>query len=180
MFTSAKRLADLPQVALGRVPKDTSETSTQILRKEEGPGPSNQPQVADNSSDDSTNRSLLQHPVFDEESQHWGAFSSTLPTSHKTSKPEAEGQASKLVNLDSRDSYTIYSIDFTPEDSDYILLFAERLKQDLKNQSGLANLSEIPSSFINNALGAFTWKLYEESTNPFQWETSTILHQKTK
>lgn len=39
-------------------------------------------------------------------------------------------------------------------------------------------MSDIPSSFTSDAVGAFTWRLYEESTNPFQWETYVILHRK--
>lgn len=73
---------------------------------------------------------------------------------------------------------TIYSIDSTPEGLEYIHLFANRLIEDLKEASGLSNVFDIPSSFIDDTVGAFTWLLHLESTNDFQWEASVVLNRK--
>jgi hypothetical protein len=130
--------------------------------------------------DNSSTNSLPHLSVFDEESQHHGAFSSTIPTSLGTSKAEAEDETAKLGNIHAQDSGTIYSIDSAGEDLEYALLFAHRLTQDLKTESGLPDLSTIPQTFVSDVVGAFTWRLYEESKNPFQWETSVILHRQKK
>jgi hypothetical protein len=79
-----------------------------------------------------------------------------------------------------QDSDTIFSIDAASDDLEYILVFGQQLSYDLRNDFGVADVSKISYPVIRDALRDFTWKLYEESANPFQWETSVILRQKKK
>jgi hypothetical protein len=78
------------------------------------------------------------------------------------------------------DAVTICSIDSGPDDQKlrYIQVFADRLSHDIKNVSGLLNVSNTPSSYLSYILKVFAWKLHGESINPFQWEASVILRQK--
>ncbi|CAO2657309.1 Nn.00g034350.m01.CDS01 [Neocucurbitaria sp. VM-36] len=129
-------------------------------------------------SESSADLSLPGWSVTDDSSKVLGACSSTQPSSFGTSKPNTEGKTTEIVDLDSQDSETVYSVDSVLEDPTHALLFAHRLRQDLKTEFGLESTVEIPAEFINDAIGAFAWKLYEESTNPFQWETSVVLRRK--
>jgi WD40 repeat protein len=99
-------------------------------------------------------------------------------TSRDEFNPEAETETHAV--RDDCDAETTYSIDSAPDDPKllYIRAFAYRLAQDIKNISGLSNISDISSSYFDRVLQAFAWKLHGESSNPFQWETSVILHQK--
>ena len=88
---------------------------------------------------------------------------------------KAEAHAAR----DDCDSQTIYSIDSRPDDPKlpYIQAFTNQLGQDIKSVSGRLCFPDIPSKYFNTMLKAFAWKLHGESSNPFQWETSVILHQ---
>jgi WD40 repeat protein len=99
-------------------------------------------------------------------------------TSRDEFNPEAETE--KHAARDDCDAETTYSIDSAPDDPKliYIRVFTYRLAQDIKNISNLLNISDIPSSYFDHVLKAFAWKLHGESSNPFEWETSVILHQK--
>ena len=132
-------------------------------------------------SHDSASKSLPEPFVFEKESKNYEIFSSTLPTSPGASKLKVESQINNLIDLDlgvSRDSDTIYPIESTPEGLEYIRLFANRLIGDLREEHGILNVLDIPSSFINDAVGAFAGRLHQESTNSFQWGASAVLHRK--
>jgi hypothetical protein len=84
------------------------------------------------------------------------------------------------TNSDTSDTATNYSVESDPADSgnDYIHAFARQLAVDLEPSPGSSKLSTVPPSYISEALRLFSWKLHEESRNPFQWEISVILHRK--
>jgi hypothetical protein len=87
--------------------------------------------------------------------------------------------ASKAYN-DASDTATNYSVVSGPAESDteYIRAFSQQLAQDLGPGFGPVELSSVPSSYISEALRMFSWKLHEESRNPFQWEVAVTFHQR--
>lgn len=141
------------------------------------PGPSVPPSVGSGSySGQSAPRTMK---AFGE-SQADDAFTSTLPTSqgNSISKPEQPGD--KPIEHDFRDSETVYSLESGPGEESYVTAFAHRLLRDLKNKKSLKDPSTLPSAFIAQTLRLFARRLYEESTDPFQWGTSVVLHRKRK
>jgi hypothetical protein len=104
--------------------------------------------------------------------------SSTLPTT--SGETPLEVQINKQTrDVEHDDARTTYSVDSAPDDSekDYIWAFARQLLQDVESASGITNISKIPSSYISDTLREFSWRLHEESSNPFQWGTSVTLHR---
>jgi hypothetical protein len=83
-------------------------------------------------------------------------------------------------HLDTSDTATTYSLDSSTNDSnaEYLQAFAEQLAKDLKVGSISTKLSNVPPSYISEALRMFTWRLHEESKDPFQWGISVALNQK--
>ncbi|KAH7071152.1 hypothetical protein BKA63DRAFT_517433 [Paraphoma chrysanthemicola] len=79
-------------------------------------------------------------------------------------------------NSDVDTTYSTRSVADNRED-DYIAAFTGQLRQDVRRASGIASLSSIPSAYLNELVRAFTWKLHEESSNPFQWGVSVALHR---
>ncbi|KLJ10556.1 hypothetical protein EMPG_14063 [Blastomyces silverae] len=91
-----------------------------------------------------------------------------------------EAEPAAYTAKDDCDAETTCSIDSGPDDqkSPYVQAFTNRLTQDIKNISGLSNITDIPSSYFNSVLRVFAWKLHGESSTPFQWEASVILRRK--
>jgi hypothetical protein len=112
------------------------------------------------------------------ESQPNDAFSSTLPTSRGAPIHEPEGPSGKQAEADLRDSETVYSLESAPGDERYISVFAHRLLCDLRRTKDNQDLSDLSPNFIVQTLKSFARRLYEESTNPFQWGTSVVLHKR--
>ncbi|KAH8696893.1 hypothetical protein GQ44DRAFT_119407 [Phaeosphaeriaceae sp. PMI808] len=83
---------------------------------------------------------------------------------------------------DDFDAQTTYSIDPLLDDSTdiYLQIFADRLQHDTEQLSGEWTISDMPPSCLEQTLRAFAWQLHAESSNPFQWETSLILHSQRK
>jgi hypothetical protein len=82
-------------------------------------------------------------------------------------------------HYDTSDTATTYSLDSSTNNSntEYLRAFAEQLAKDLKVSSISTKLSDVPPSYISEALRIFTWKLHEESTDRFQWGVSVVLNQ---
>jgi serine/threonine protein kinase len=82
--------------------------------------------------------------------------------------------------LDSSDTATTYSLNSSigDSDTDYFRAFAEELAEDLRVDTNSTKVADVPSSYIRETLRMFTWKLHEESNNPFQWGISVTLNQK--
>jgi serine/threonine protein kinase len=80
------------------------------------------------------------------------------------------------------DTATTYSIDSSTDNpnTDYFRAFAEQLTKDLQIGSISTKLSDVPPSYINEALRMFTWKLHEESKDPFQWGVSVTLNREKR
>jgi hypothetical protein len=114
------------------------------------------------------------------ESQADDAFTSTLPTSQGNLANKPEQPNDKANEHDFRDSETVYSLESAPCEERYVTAFACRLLSDLKNKKGLKDPSSLPSAFITQTLRLFARRLCEESTDPFQWGTSVVLHRERK
>jgi hypothetical protein len=84
------------------------------------------------------------------------------------------------IYYDTSDTTTNYSIESSPAESgnEYIHAFSQQLARDLVPSFGSTKLSTIPPTYLSEALRMFSWKLHEESRNPFQWEASVAFHQK--
>jgi hypothetical protein len=82
--------------------------------------------------------------------------------------------------LDTSNAATTYSLDSSTDGSstDYLRAFAEKLAEDLKTGFSSTKLSDVPPTYMTEALRMFTWKLHEESKDPFQWGVSVALNQK--
>ncbi|KAH6619042.1 hypothetical protein C7974DRAFT_40741 [Boeremia exigua] len=74
---------------------------------------------------------------------------------------------------------TIYSLDGlnTGPKSQRIQTFVSQLTQDV-TQDFSSYVKDIEPSNLVDIVRTFARRLYEESTDPFQWETSVVLHQK--
>ncbi|KAM0452650.1 hypothetical protein ACHAPV_009413 [Trichoderma viride] len=62
----------------------------------------------------------------------------------------------------------------------YLRAFAQQLSEDIKQSSNESCLDNVEAGFLDRVLREFAWKLHGESSNPFQWEASVIIHKKTK
>jgi hypothetical protein len=82
-------------------------------------------------------------------------------------------------HLDTSDTMTTYSLDSSTDNpnTDYLQVFAAQLIKDLEIGSISRQLLNVPHSHISEALRIFTWKLHEESKDPFQWGISVVLNR---
>ncbi|KAL7914184.1 hypothetical protein GGI35DRAFT_490474 [Trichoderma velutinum] len=83
---------------------------------------------------------------------------------------------------DDCDVETTYSIDTLSDDPKlrYLQVFVEQLVKDMKQISGEFCFRNIETEYLDPVLREFAWKLHSESSNPFQWEASVIIHRKRK
>lgn len=96
--------------------------------------------------------------------------------SHTPVKGEAE------QHTDDCDAETIYSIDSRLNDPklQYLHVFAEQLADDIKSVSADLSIEGIEAEYLDSVLREFAWNLHGESSNPFEWEASVVLHRKRK
>ncbi|OAL45507.1 hypothetical protein IQ07DRAFT_548245 [Pyrenochaeta sp. DS3sAY3a] len=117
--------------------------------------------------------------ALDESSHSVGIGYSTIPTSSGATKPEALAEKG-LLEVDQDDAGTTFSYDSVADnmESEYLLAFVQTLAQDIESATGMTKLSNLPFSYISETLRAFSWRLHEESSNPFQWGASIALYKK--
>jgi len=84
--------------------------------------------------------------------------------------------------IDDNDGGTTFSKDASLDIRalEYLHSFADRLAQDTQRVAGVETVASIDSGFLEASLKEFTLRLHGESSNPFQWETSVILHRNRK
>ncbi|KAF4997486.1 hypothetical protein FGRMN_3850 [Fusarium graminum] len=80
------------------------------------------------------------------------------------------------------DTTTIYSIETLSDDPklQYFQAFVDQLSEDVGTGIEGTVLQNVEPDYIGQALKEFSWRLHEESSNPFQLETSVIIHRKRK
>lgn len=100
-----------------------------------------------------------------------------------------DGAASSAIEFDRQDNNhgtsdtaTDYSADSdaSEADADYLRAFVQQILRDLQRESTQTKLPDVSTSFMNETLRQFSWRLYEESRNPFQWEVSVAFHRRRK
>ncbi|KIL85182.1 hypothetical protein FAVG1_11611 [Fusarium avenaceum] len=99
--------------------------------------------------------------------------------SHTPADGEAEQQQPPT---DDCDAETTYSIDSRLDDPklQYLQVFAEQLADDINSASADLSIEGIEAEYLDTVLREFAWKLHGESSNPFEWEASVVLHRKRK
>ncbi|KAF5968826.1 hypothetical protein FBULB1_10542 [Fusarium bulbicola] len=80
------------------------------------------------------------------------------------------------------DTATTYSFDTLSDDPKFVYFqaFIDQLAEDVRAAADGAVLQNVGQGFLDQILRDFAWKLHEESTNPFQLETSVIIHRKRR
>ncbi|KAM0195699.1 hypothetical protein ACHAPI_006251 [Fusarium lateritium] len=80
------------------------------------------------------------------------------------------------------DTATIYSIETLADDPKlhYFQVFVDQLAEDVRTGANGMVLRDFGPDYLDHALKEFAWKLHEESSNPFQLETSVIIHRKRR
>ncbi|KAM0214176.1 hypothetical protein ACHAQI_003800 [Fusarium lateritium] len=80
------------------------------------------------------------------------------------------------------DTASIYSNETLTDDPKlhYFQAFVDQLAEDVKIGSEGMILKDLGPDYLDHALREFAWKLHEESSNPFQLETSVIIHRKRR
>lgn len=80
------------------------------------------------------------------------------------------------------DTATMYSFDTLSDDPKFVYFqaFIYQLAEDVRAATDGTILQNVGQVFLDQTLRDFAWKLHEESTNPFQLETSVIIHRKRR
>ncbi|CVL04069.1 uncharacterized protein FMAN_14837 [Fusarium mangiferae] len=80
------------------------------------------------------------------------------------------------------DTATTYSFDTLSDDPKFVYFqaFIDQLAEDVRAATDGTILQTVGRVFLDQTLRDFAWKLHEESTNPFQLETSVIIHRKRR
>lgn len=80
------------------------------------------------------------------------------------------------------DTATTYSFDTLSDDPKFVYFqaFIDQLAEDVRAATDGTILQNVGQVFLDQTLRDFAWKLHEESTNPFQLETSVIIHRKRR
>ncbi|KAF5598793.1 hypothetical protein FPCIR_2717 [Fusarium pseudocircinatum] len=80
------------------------------------------------------------------------------------------------------DTATTYSLDTLSDDPKFVYFqaFIDQLAEDVRAAADGTILQNVGQGFLDQTLRDFAWKLHEESTNPFQLETSVIIHRKRR
>jgi hypothetical protein len=83
---------------------------------------------------------------------------------------------------DDFDTATTYSVNTLSNDPklQYFQAFIDQLTEDVRACADGKTLKDVGQGFLDEMLRDFAWKLHEESTNPFQLETSVIIHRKRR
>ncbi|KAF5644346.1 hypothetical protein F25303_5944 [Fusarium sp. NRRL 25303] len=106
----------------------------------------------------------------------------SIPSSHHR---EEQNQWSSDKPEDNRagcDTATTYSFDTLSDDPKFVYFqaFIDQLAEDVRAATDGTILQNVGQVFLDQTLRDFAWKLHEESTNPFQLETSVIIHRKRR
>ncbi|KAH6968063.1 hypothetical protein DER45DRAFT_477375 [Fusarium avenaceum] len=99
------------------------------------------------------------------------------------SRPPADDETEQQQPpTDNCDAETIYSIDSRLNDPklQYLHIFVEQLADDIKSVSADLSIDGIEAEYLDSVLREFAWNLHGESSNPFEWEASVVLHRKRK
>lgn len=77
------------------------------------------------------------------------------------------------------DAETTYSMDSILDDTKlvYLQAFSDQLSRDLVDDLNNPRASGLKHEYLEIALKTFAWKLHGESSNPFQWWASVVLHR---
>ncbi|KAF5685141.1 hypothetical protein FCIRC_3579 [Fusarium circinatum] len=77
---------------------------------------------------------------------------------------------------------TMYSFDTVSDDPklQYFQAFIDQLAEDVRADTQGTIMKDVGPGFLEEILREFAWKLHGESTNPFQLETSVIIHRKRR
>ncbi|KAF4497030.1 hypothetical protein FAGAP_6789 [Fusarium agapanthi] len=77
---------------------------------------------------------------------------------------------------------TTYSFDTLSDDPklQYFQAFIDQLAEDVRADTQGTTMKDVGPGFLEEILREFAWKLHGESTNPFQLETSVIIHRKRR
>ncbi|KAF5701879.1 hypothetical protein FMUND_13712 [Fusarium mundagurra] len=80
------------------------------------------------------------------------------------------------------DTATTYSFDTLSDDPklQYFQAFIDQLAEDVRSDTQGSTIKDVGPGFLEETLREFAWKLHGESTNPFQLETSVIIHRKRR
>ncbi|KAF5601384.1 hypothetical protein FPANT_1755 [Fusarium pseudoanthophilum] len=80
------------------------------------------------------------------------------------------------------DAATTYSFDTLSDDPNlqYFQAFIDQLAEDVSSDSQCTTIKNVGPEFLEETLREFAWKLHGESKNPFQLETSVIIHRKRR
>ncbi|KAF5691877.1 hypothetical protein FDENT_3245 [Fusarium denticulatum] len=83
---------------------------------------------------------------------------------------------------DKFDTETTYSFETLSDDPklQYFQAFIDQLADDVRSDAKGTAIKDVGPDFLDQTLREFAWKLHEESTNPFQLETSVIIHRKRR
>jgi hypothetical protein len=134
---------------------------------------------------------------YDFSIQSGGTRPSTVPTSVPSAPPHTSGTprgtdlaTSEEYQFPSNcldighglDTATIYSIETLADDPKlhYFQVFVDQLAEDVKTGADGMALRDLGPDYLDHALKEFACKLHEESSNPFQLETSVIIHRKRR
>lgn len=103
----------------------------------------------------------------------------SLHSSYSLTEEETEEQQ-RITDDD--DIETTSSINTLLDDPSlrYLQIFTEQLIKDMKQVSDAFDFENIEIGYLDPMLREFAWKLISESTNPFQWEASVIIHRMRK
>jgi len=131
---------------------------------------------------DSTISSLPRSPILDKSGRTGDAYSSTMGTSLEKGGRTGKSDIAAVEDDGVSDAGTEYSLNDPIDDFalNHIDALALRLVQDIRNMAGSLSISDIDPSYVEEALRAFTERLHEEVSNPFQREISVILRQNMK
>lgn len=110
---------------------------------------------------------------------------SAKPEGLHESDPLAEGETGeqqRAIDDSDAETTTTYSVSTVSDDpkQNYLQVFAQRLAKDMKKVSDEFCFESIKAEHLDPVLREFAWKLYDESSTPFQWEASVIIHKKRK
>ncbi|PNP55756.1 hypothetical protein THARTR1_03976 [Trichoderma harzianum] len=106
-------------------------------------------------------------------------YAESLHNSYPLAEEETDEQRGVTDDCDVETTYSVDTLSDEPK-LRYLQVFAEQLAKDMKQISDEFCFSNIEAEYLNPMLREFAWKLHGESSNPFQWEASVIIHKKLK
>ncbi|KAG5762801.1 hypothetical protein H9Q72_009105 [Fusarium xylarioides] len=106
----------------------------------------------------------------------------SIPSSHHREEQNQWSPGKSENNGAECDTATMYSFDTLSDDPKFLYFqaFVDQLAEDVRAAADGTILQNVGQGFLDQTLRDFAWKLHEESTNPFQLETSVIIHRKRR